>query len=305
MLAFSSGADLNTDDGAQLEFSAPKSVRRATSELNRKLMESYFSEAPWLKVDSVRVSEAMRRYYLAQAYEANDWHSRALQEVDRAIDMEPSNADFYVLKTKILLEEDRSAPAAKAALLAMERSRQAINPILGLSEEFYLNEAKTVYSKAIELGAREVLPYLGIGNIALHYKDLKEAEKWFEQARQIKSDHPAVLLSWGRLMLAKGEAKEAKALLEKSKEKGEDSSTLYGALGETYFKLGLWEEATGSYRQALKYRKKNHEWRRALGTALAKMGRVSEAEVKYRDVLALNSDDAEAWRELKKLGKRY
>jgi len=47
------------------------------------------------------------------------------------------------------------------------------------------------------------------------------------------------------------------------------------------------------------------EWRRALGSALAKMGNLKEAENKYREVLALNSDDAEAWRELRSLGKRY
>ncbi|MEK6562183.1 MAG: tetratricopeptide repeat protein [Candidatus Binatota bacterium] len=174
-----------------------------------------------------------------------------------------------------------------------------------LSEDFYLPEAKLIYSKTIEMGTREIVPYLGLGNIALHSKDLKEAEKWFNQARSIRPDHPAVLLAWGRFMLAKGETQKAKDFLEQSKEKGEDSGTLYGALGEAYFKLEVWDQAAKSYGQAVKLRRKNNEWRRSLGIALAKMGKVREAEEKYREVLAFSTSDAEAWRELQRLGKRY
>ncbi len=305
VMAFSESASLNTDDGAQLEFSAPKNVRRATAELNRKLMDPFLVEAPWLKANPVSVPEGMRHFYLAQAYQTNGWNSRALEELDQAIRLEPSNADFYVLKTKILLEEEKSSEAAKAALLALERSRQTIKPILRLSEDFYLPEAKLVYSKTIEVGTQEIVPYLGLGNIALHARDFREAEKWFNRARRMRPDHPAVLLAWGRLMLAKGEAEKAKDLLEQSREKGEDSGTLYGALGEAYFKLELWDQAAKSYGQAVRLKRKNNDWRRSLGITLAKLGKVREAEEKFREVLAFSSSDAEAWRELKKLGKRY
>ena len=42
-LAFSKGAAINTDDGAQLEFSAPKNLRRATTELNRRIMTPFLA----------------------------------------------------------------------------------------------------------------------------------------------------------------------------------------------------------------------------------------------------------------------
>ncbi|MBI2988258.1 MAG: fused MFS/spermidine synthase, partial [Deltaproteobacteria bacterium] len=305
VMAFSEGASLNTDDGAQLEFSAPKSVRRPTADLNRKLMEPFLVEAPWLKSNSTSVSEPMRHFYLAQAYETNSWNNRALEELNQAIRLEPSNADFYVLKTKILLAEEKSGEAAKAALLALERSRQTIGPILRLSEDFFLPEAKLVYSKTIEMGTQEMIPYLGLGNIALHSKDLKEAEKWFSEAKRMRPDHPAVLLAWGRLMLAKGEARKAKDFLEQSKAKGEDSGTLFGALGEASFALELWDEAAKSYGQAVRLRRKNNDWRRSLGIALAKTGKIREAEQRFREVLAFSSSDTEAWHELRKLGKRY
>lgn len=303
--AFSQGGGLNTDDGAELEFSAPKSLRRSTSDLNRKLMEPFLVDAPWLKSESTPIPEAMRHFYLAEAYEASVWHSRALSEIDRAIQLDPANPDFYILKTKILLEQEKSAEAAKAALLALERSPKTIRPILGLSDDFYLTEAKIVYSKIIAMGSKEILPYLGLGNIALHYGEIKEAEKWFDQAKRINGDHAGVLLARGRLTLAKGDAATARELLEQSKEKGEDSATLFGALGDAYFHLELWDQAAKSYGQAVKLRRRNTDWRRSMGIALAKMGKVEEAEEKFREVLALNSDDASAWQELHKLGKKY
>ena len=47
LVAFSRGAGINTDDGAQLEYSAPMNLRRDTSDLNRELMEPFFVPAPW------------------------------------------------------------------------------------------------------------------------------------------------------------------------------------------------------------------------------------------------------------------
>lgn len=305
IIAFSEGGGLNTDDGAELEFSAPRNLRRSTSDLNRRLMEPFLVDAPWLKSESIPFSEAMRHFYLAEAYEASAWHSRALSEIDRAVKLDPSNPDFYILKTKILLEQDKSSEAASSALLALERSPKTIRPILGLSDDFYLTEAKTVYSKIIAMGSKEILPYLGLGNISLHYGDVKEAEKWFNQAKHFHPDHPGVLLAWGRLMLAKGDAATARESLEESKKKGEDSATLFGALGDAYLKLEMWEQAVESYRQAVKLRRRNVDWRRSMGIALAKMGRVNEAEQKFREVLALDSDNASAWQELNKLGKKY
>jgi predicted membrane-bound spermidine synthase/Flp pilus assembly protein TadD len=317
LLEFSKGADINTDDGAELEFSAPKSLRRATTELNRKLMVPYIVESPpWLKTKPLAVPEAMHHYYMAQSYVASVANNRALSELEKAIRLDPTNPKFYVLQTKILLDQDKSSEGAKAAFAAMARSRDTVSDILALSDEFYLTEAKAVYSKAIALGSREVLPYLGLGNIALHSGDIGEAEKWFLQAREIQPDHPAVLLAMGRLSsvranrekdesLVAGQLQDAKKLLEKSKAKGEDSATLHAELGDVYFKLKTWDKASDSYKEALRMRRRRNDWRRSLGEAYAKLGKISEAEQKYREVLAFTPDDEKAWQGLQQLGKKY
>jgi tetratricopeptide (TPR) repeat protein len=304
LMDFTEGASINTDDRAKLEYSAPKNLRRRTSELNFKLMEPFLVEAPWLRLNPPPFPPELRHYYLAQGLEANDWHNRALEELKKAIELDPSNAGFYLLQAKILLAKDKGSEAAEAALMALERSPSVMKAILQLSEEFYLQDAKVIYTKAIGMGTKEVLPYLGLGNIALYNNDLKEAAKWFDQGRRIQASHPSVLLAWGRWMLASGEAKRARLLLELSRDQGEESGRLYGALGEAYLKLNLWDQAAESYGKALRY-ERNNDWRRSMGIALARMGRIKEAEQKYREVLALNSEDAQAWRELAKLGKVF
>ncbi len=315
-LEFSKDALINTDDGAELEFSAPKSLRRSTSDLNRKLMAPYITASPpWLKA-ARPVPQAMHHFYMAQSYLASVARDRALVEVEEAIRLEPGNPKFRLLKMKILLEVDRSAEAAKEAFAALDRGAQYIPEVLAMSDEFFLPHAKAVYNRVIQMGSKDLMPYLGLGNIALHSGDLPEAEKWFIQARDLHAEQPAVLLAWGRLFAAQAQRitdtdaikrllMEARSLLEKSLAKGEDSATIFSELGAVYYKLAMWEKAAENYEKALRIRRRRNDLRFALGQAYAQLGRISEAEEKYREILSLSPDDVNALQALQGLGKRY
>jgi tetratricopeptide (TPR) repeat protein len=239
-----------------------------------------------------------------------------LNEVDEAIRLEPKNPKFHLLKMKILLEQDKSAEGAKEAFAALERGAEYIPDVLAMSDEFYLPDAKQVYGKIIQMGSKEVLPYLGLGNIALHSDDLAEAEKWLGQARNMQPEQPAVLLAWGRLLSAKAQRitdaaqskklfQEARGLLEKSRAKGEDSATIFSDLGAVYYRLAMWDKAAEAYEQALRMRRRRNDLRFALGQSYAQLGRIKEAEQKYREILSLSTDNDEALKALQDLGKRY
>jgi tetratricopeptide (TPR) repeat protein len=279
-------------------------------------MTPYLIEAPWLKTRPPGISDAMHHYYMAESYLASVSRNRALNELEQAIKLEPNNPKFHLLQAKILLDQDKSSEAAKAVFAALERDKDGISQVLAMSDEFYLPDAKAVYAKVISMGSKEVLPYLGLGNIALHSGDLAEAEKWFVQARQLQPEHPAVLLAWGRLTAVKAKRQtdqsqakallqEARALLEKSNARGEESATIHSELGDVYFRLAMWDKAAVSYTEALRMRRRRNDWRLNVATAYARLGKVAESERKYREVLALSPDDAEAWKGLRDLGKRY
>jgi tetratricopeptide (TPR) repeat protein len=316
-LEFSKGASINTDDGAELEFSAPKNLRRATTELNRKIMTPFLVDTPpWLKAGPTAVPQAMHHFYMAQAYAASVVRNRALAELDQAIKLDPKNPRFHLLKMRVLLEQDKSAEGAKEAFAALQSGAEYIPDVLGMSDEFYLPEAQAVYRRVIEMGNKDVLPYLGLGNIALHGGKLEEAEKWFVQARALEPEHPAVLLAWGRLTSAKAQRltdeaqakkqlQEARALLEKSKSKGENSATIHSELGVVYYRLAMWEKAVEAYTDALRMRRRRNDLRFSLGQAHAQLGQIGAAELKYREILALTPDDADAFKALQDLGKKY
>jgi predicted membrane-bound spermidine synthase/cytochrome c-type biogenesis protein CcmH/NrfG len=318
LLEFSKTAAINTDDGAELEFSAPKNLRRPTTTLNQRLMASYLADGPpWLKSNRpAEVSEAMHHYYLAESYSASVAHSRALQELEQAIRLDAKNPKFYLLQAKVLLDQDKSSEGAKAIFKALELNRDLVPQVLALTDELYLPDAKEVYGKIISMGSREILPYLGLGNIALHSGEVKEAEKWFAQARELQPDHPAVLLALGRLTVAQAKAEkepeqakkmfeQAKQLLERSQLKGEESATMFAELGEVYSRLAVWDKAATAYEQALRMRRRRNDWRLALGHAYAQLGRIRDAEIKYRQVLVLSPDEADAAKALESIGRRF
>jgi len=316
-LAFSKGAAINTDDGAQLEFSAPKNLRRATTELNRRLMTPFLVDTPpWLKSKPLPVPEAMHHYYLAQSYLASLSRGRASNEIDEALRLDPKNPRFHLLKMRIYLEQDKSVEGSKEALAALESGAEYIPDVLAMSDEFYLPEAQLIYRKVIAMGYKEVLPYLGLGNIALHSGELGEAEKWFVQARELQPEHPAVLLAWGRLIAAKAartkdeaqaknQLQESRALLERAKAKGEDSATIHTELGGIYYRLAMWEKAASEYSEALRMRRRRNDLRFSLGQSYAQLGKIREAEQKYREILSLSPDDADALKALQELGAKY
>jgi spermidine synthase len=304
LLAFTQGADFNTDDNALLEFSAPRSLGKSTTDLNRKLMEPFVSDPPW-KYDSGWISPAQHHYYLAEALRASGWYERALREVDQALKIEPRNADCHLLRAQILTALDRNSEASLAAEKTLEYSPDKVRQVLALTEDFYTQQANEIYSKIVRLGSKEILPYVGLGTIALHRNNLAEAERWLREAERIRPAHAAVLLALGRLEGAKGNYTKAVTLLEESKEKGEDSATLYSELGEAYYQLEQWEKAVTTFREALRRQRRNTRWRLLYANALGQLGKAKEAEVKYREVLALDPDSSEAWKGLKSLGQKY
>jgi len=304
LLALAEGAEINTDDSARLEFSAPRSLGRSTSELNQKIMEPYVTESPWGRSNQW-VSRAQHHYYFAQAFKASGWYERALPEIEEALRLDPRNPDYHLVRAQILLGQDDASEAARALEKALDYGPHRARKVLALTDELYTKQAEALYSRIITLGTREILPYVGLGTIALHRRELQDAEKWFRRAEKIQPEHPAVLLALGRLELAKGNYARAVHLLEQSKEKGEDSATLYSELGLAHSKLNEWGKAAQALELSLRRHRGNVRWRLVLAQALEQLRRVKEAEERYREVLALSPANDDAWKGLRRLGKSY
>ncbi len=304
LLALADGAEFNTDDNAALEFSAPRSLGKSTSDLNRKIMEPFVTQPPW-KGNPPWAAPARHHYGFGQALHASRWDDRALAEVDQAIGLEPRSADYHLLRAQILAAQEKTSEAAKEAEQVLDLDRRKIKQVLALTEELYTSEAKGIYLKAVAADSGEIIPYLGLANIALLRKQLAEAETWLRKAEKMQPKHAAVLLALGKLETAKGNYSQAAALLEASQEGGEESSALYSEMGKAYAGLKQPVKAVEALQRALKSQRRNTEWRLLQAKMLVNLDRTAEAELRYREVLALDPNGTEAWLGLKSLGKRY
>jgi spermidine synthase len=304
LLAFAEGAEFNTDDNARLEFSAPRSLGKSTSDLNRKIIDPFVTEPPW-QGDPPWAAPARRHYHLAEALHASAWNDRALAQVDRAAALEPKNADYQLLRAKILVAKEDTAEAAKTLETALALDRSKMRKVLMLAEELYTSEAKGIYLKALVADSQQFLPYLRLGEAALFRKQITEAESWLRQAEKMQPKQPRLLLALGKLQAAKGNDAEAVRLFDEAKKMGEDSATLDGELGLAYSRLEEWPKAAAMLEQALKSQRHNTGWRLLYGEALAKLGKKNEAALKFREVLALEPANAEAWKKLGDLNRKY
>jgi spermidine synthase len=305
LLNFAEDADLNTDDNVRLEFSAPRSLGKPTSELNRGLMRSHWVAPAWEPFRD-QISQAQHHYFIAQSYYANGAYDAALAETARAIDLDAKNPGYLILQSQILAMMDRSEAAFAAANKALElRPADNHTEILALCENFYTADAAVIYKRIIEAGAKELLPYTGLADIALHAKDISQAGQWIARAAAVNAKHPTVLFARGKLESARGEFPRAIELFEDARKSGEDSASLFSALGEAYSQTKQWEKAALAYQTALRRHRKNAAWRLAWAHALHHAGKYREAEEKYRELLALNPELTEAWRGLRALRKRF
>lgn len=307
LLAMADRAEINTDDNARLEFSAPRSLGKSTSELNRKIMEPFLAPPPW-EGDALWAQPPRRHFLHAQALYASNWPDRALEQIDAALRLQPGDADAHLLRAKILVAQENTKEAAIVAQKVLELAPDKIKQVLALAEEFSTSEGKIIYERAAALSRGEILPYLGLANIALYRKQLDVAEKWLREAEKMQPKHAAVLFALGKLAAARGNYPQAVAFLEEAGTKEdvkEDSAGFYAELGKAYSELKQWEKAVQAFQQALRTRRRSAPWRVLQAQALAQLGRTAEAELKYREALAVDSGNTEAWFGLKALGKRY
>jgi spermidine synthase len=304
LTAFAGDADINTDDNVRLEFSAPRSLARPTTDLNRTLMQPFWVP-PAPGALPRRVSAAQHHYLVGQAYRASSRNEHALKEVDDAVRLDPRNPDYHLLRAQLLAALDRPAEALEAAEKVLDYGRGSEKELLTLSEDLYTRQAQVIYRRLVERGSRIFRPYAALGEIALYNEDLKEAEKWFREAAKFGPKEPRLLLGLGKIESAKGNYAGAILFLEEAREKGEESASLYSTLADAYAKSKQWDKAAQEYRLALRLNRRNTAWRLALADALAQLGRVDEAETKYREVLALDPNAADAWKGLNRLGRRY
>jgi tetratricopeptide (TPR) repeat protein len=307
LLKMAGEAEVNLDDVPRLEYSAPRNLGRDTTDLNSRLTKAFVVPPRVEDADLARDTSGRLALYLAYGYKAVRDREQALTWVERGLEKNPMDAEARLLHAALLADDGRSMAAAEELRRVMLGPTPRLGEIVEVAKSLDVDEAIPILRRVRQRNARLLVARVALAEALLQSGNARQAEGEY---REIQMDHPSdpgILFGLGKALLAQTEYAAALAALEGAEKLGETGVELRAQRGEALMWLGRYREAAEAYRQALRGDVSRVTWRLNLGVSLAQLGpaHTGEAEQRFREVLAMDSENARAWEELHKLGKRF
>jgi tetratricopeptide (TPR) repeat protein len=200
----------------------------------------------------------------ANYYAAQDKLDLAMQEMQKAIEVDPNNAES-VLGMAVL--QDRAKQPEQA-----ERS----------------------FKKAAELGPKAMDAQLDLGRFYLSHSRMPEAEQQFKHAIEVDPKDPTPRIDYARLLKMEGKETEAEAFLRQTKIDLPDNSEAYRMLGDFYFGSGNLSKAMEEYGVLYGEHPKDIQVKRNYVQLLILNNRLDEAAKLNNELLKTNAKDVDA-----------
>ncbi len=307
LLKMAGQADVNLDDVPRLEFSAPRNLGRDTATLNMGLTKHFVVPPTVEDADPRHDATGRLALYLAYGYRATQDRTLALEWVERALRLAPTDAEARLLRARLLAAEERPVAAAEELRKVVEGSSANLEAAVDVAKSLEANDAIPILRRI-----RDRDPHLLQAQVALAEALYREGsdQQAVSEYREVQRDRPPdrrVLFGLGRVLLAERAYDRALEAFEAAAKLGEMSGQFSADRGETLMWLGRYQEAVTAYRQALRSNVEQVTWRLNLAISLVQLGPAAspEAEQRLREVLALDPGNTRAWEELQKLGKRF
>ena len=222
-----------------------------------------------------------------------DQASLGLAEFERAVMLEPANAEFLKslgnarkaagdlvgamasFRRAVMLSPDYTTPIYNLALVLLELGRP--------------EEAEEHFRRILELEPRDAEVLFHLALLAADRSQFAEAAQRYRSALELTPDHPFV---WFGLALAcrqlPGHREESVQCLRKCLELKPDFADAHHELAVTLQAEGRLDEAEAHYRAALQHAPENAMIHCQLGNALVKGDRAGEAIECYRKAIELD-----------------
>ena len=300
-------AEVNLDDVPRLEFSAPRNLGRDTSTLNMRLTQHFVVPPAVEDADPARDPAGRLALYLAYGYRATRDRTQALEWVERALRLAPTDVEARLLRARLLAEEERPIAAAEELRKVVAGPAAYLEEAVGVAKSLEDDDAIAILRRIRERRRHLTEARVALAEALSRGGEYKQAEREY---REIQRDRPTdrrVLFGLGRALLAQKAYDRALAAFEEAAKLGEVSGQFQADRGETLMWLGRYQEAVTVYRQALRSNVEQVTWRLNLAISLAQLGpgEKREAEQRLREVLAMDPGNTRAWEELQKLGTRF
>lgn len=266
--------------------------------LSGKLAEA---EAIYWKIVEADPQHADALHLLGVIASQQGKHDRAVQFMEKALQLQPSNPAFHSNLGEAYRLQGRLAEAVdqcRQALFLQPDYVEALNnlglALHALGGDDVLAEAANCFRRALQLkpDCAEVCNNLGM---ALQAQGLlTEAEKYLRQALRTKPAYAEAHNNLGNVLQIQNRLREAEIRYRVALSLRPEYAVAANNLGEVLQAQGRLEEAVEQFHRALSLQPHYADACNNLGSALVRQGLLKEGMARYQEALRLNPDHVQA-----------
>ncbi len=226
----------------------------------------------------------------------------AIERINRAIELKPTEATFYINLGNVYLEQNQFQPACASYHKALQlqpneadtRKKLAIacEKLLDLGIKHHqarrLAEAETCYQQVLEYQPDRADGWHLWGVIAYEGKEYEIAIERINRAIELNSIVPSFHTHLGNVFQKQGKLEEAIQAHQKALEINPNYADAYYNLGHTLEKQGKLNEAIKAYQRTVELKPDFADAHNNLGNALKEQGKLAEAIASYQRALQID-----------------
>ncbi|CAD8127357.1 unnamed protein product [Paramecium sonneborni] len=237
---------------------------------------------------------ALQHYQQSQNFIQNNQIDKAMEEINKALKIDPKYVDAYQMRGLIQFKRDNK-------LNALDDMNKAIFLNPNLVSSYYhratiyqknqmLNSALDDCDKAIKLNPEYALAYSKKGSLMKESGKFDEALEFYQKA--IDLDQQCIKAYLNRALLFKEIQQPEKALKDYNKaiEINQKNANAYFNRGVLLKDMGEWQQALLDYDKAIELNPKNTTAYLNRGVLLSNMNRIEKALKDYDKAIELNPD---------------
>lgn len=217
--------------------------------------KSEYFEALWDEISGMPQKTAESYALRANVYGEKGDTRQAIENYDKAIAVDPTNADLYfgrALTNQSIGKSDLAlADYNKAVELNPMHAAAYCNRGKIYEDRGNLSDALSNYNKAIEKNPRLAEAYFARGNISGFRNEVDQAIADYSKAIECNPNYAAAYVNRGNRWMGKGEKSKALADYDKALEIDPMLAEAYNARGNAYSTMGALQSALNDLNKAL------------------------------------------------------
>lgn len=226
----------------------------------------------------------------------------AIETIDAAIARFEENAEYHLLRGRILMEQHRLDASRKSFERSIEINSTIAEPhyFLGVLHQRWSEDLRALscYENAMKCNGTHPQYLLATAETHVAIGQLDEAICLLQNAGKEFQHQPSLTALLGHIHLRKGNAKEAASYFADSRLLGNDDKEVLTLLATAQFRSGLYAECLLTIAQLEEGGELSFAFQRLKGKSLASTGRTIQGRDICLQVTRQTPDDAGAWVDL-------